>query len=171
MVSKRIVSKGIPANEGAGKTALITGASSGIGEAIAARLAQAGYNLVLVARSADKLKALAKELSEQYQVKVWSAPADLFDREAPAKLLAAMKRARRPIDFLVNCAGVLEHADFVGMSPARRFQILIPRTPLRLAWNIAALKRIDGIGLKLPDIADIAAILKASSPATLSEPE
>ncbi len=104
--------------------ALITGASSGIGEALAARFARAGHDLVLVARSADKLKALAQSLSAQHAVKVWTAPADLSLPDAPAKLHAAMKRARRPIDVLVNNAGVLEHGDFVTMDPARHQQLI-----------------------------------------------
>ena len=109
---------------GAGQTALITGASSGIGEALAACFAQGGFNLVLVARSADKLKALARTLAAAHGVKAWVAPADLSVPGAAAKLAASMKRARRPIDVLVNNAGVLEHGAFVDM-PAQRHQQLI----------------------------------------------
>ncbi len=105
-------------------TALITGASSGIGEALAARFARGGYNLVLVARRVDKLKALAQTLAAEHGVKVWAAPADLCEPDAAQKLAAAMKRARRPIDVLVNNAGVLEHGPFAAM-PAERHQQLI----------------------------------------------
>jgi uncharacterized protein len=59
------------------KNVLITGASSGIGEELAKVFAKEGYNLVLVARIADKLKALAKSLTSEHNVKVWVAPADL----------------------------------------------------------------------------------------------
>ena len=111
--------------------ALITGASSGIGEALAACFAKGGHDLVLVARSADKLKALAASLTAAHGVKVWVAPADLAVPGAAAKLAAAMKRARRPIAVLVNNAGVLEHGSFVAM-PAARHQELI-------ALNIAGL--------------------------------
>ena len=106
------------------RTALVTGASSGIGEALAACFAKGGYNLVLVARSADKLKALSKSLQAEHGIKAWVAPADLSLPDAAAQLAAAMKRARRPIDVLVNNAGVLEHGSFVEL-PSTRHQQLI----------------------------------------------
>jgi uncharacterized protein len=105
-------------------TALITGASSGIGEALAARFASAGYNLVLVARSADKLKALAASLAAEHGIKTFVAPTDLSLPDAAQKLAASMKRARRPIDVLVNCAGVLEHGPFAEMTAARHQQMI-----------------------------------------------
>ena len=60
-----------------GKTALITGASSGIGEAFAQILAARGMNLLLVARSEDKLRAKAKALSEQYSIRAECITVDL----------------------------------------------------------------------------------------------
>ena len=104
--------------------ALITGASSGIGEALAHRFALAGHNLVLVARSADKLKSLAEALTAAHGIQAWVAPADLAQPGAAATLAAAMKRARRPIDVLVNCAGVLEFGPFVTMPAARQQQMI-----------------------------------------------
>ena len=109
---------------GGGLTALITGASSGIGEALAHRFAKGGYHLVLVARSGDKLKSLAAALSAEFGVKAWVAATDLSLPEAARKLAASMKRARRPIDVLVNNAGVLAHGAFADM-PAGKHQQLI----------------------------------------------
>lgn len=97
------------------QTALITGASSGIGEALAEKFAQAAFNLVLVARSADRLDALARRLAEEHGVKAWPVAADLSEPDAPRQLAAAMRRARRPIDVLVNCAGVLHTGAFTRM--------------------------------------------------------
>ncbi|HTT12107.1 MAG TPA: SDR family oxidoreductase [Burkholderiaceae bacterium] len=112
------------ADKVAEQTALITGASSGIGAALATRFARGGFNLVLVARSAGKLKALATSLSAAHGVKSWVAPADLSQPGAAKKLAASMKRARRPIDVLVNNAGVLEYGPFVTMSSARHQRLI-----------------------------------------------
>jgi hypothetical protein len=113
-----------PRNRGTVETALITGASSGIGAALARRFARAGFNVVLVARSADKLKALATSLAETHGVKTWVVAADLAHPEAAQRLAASMKRARRSIDVLVNNAGVLEHGPFVKMNAARHRQLI-----------------------------------------------
>lgn len=104
--------------------ALVTGASSGIGEALAHRFARGGHDLVLVARSADKLQALAATLRQQHGVRASAVPADLSQPGAAADLAAAMKRARRPIDVLVNSAGVLAHGPFTGMGAARHQQLI-----------------------------------------------
>jgi short-subunit dehydrogenase len=101
-------------------TALITGASSGIGEALARGFAARGCPVVLVARSADKLQALATSLTAEHGVKAWAVPCDLARPEGPAELAAAMKRARRPIDILVNNAGVLAYGEFVRQPAARQ---------------------------------------------------
>lgn len=118
-------------------TTLITGASSGIGAALAQRFARAGFNLVLVARSADKLESLAKALAAEHGVKAWAVAADLARPDAAAGLASAMKRARRPIDLLVNNAGVLAHGSFVEM-PAQRHQQLIDLNISGLTAMLAA---------------------------------
>lgn len=109
---------------GQGHTALITGASSGIGEALAHRFARAGFDLVLVARSADRLKALAATLAEAHGVRVRVAPADLAQPDAARRLATSMKRARVAVDVLVNNAGVLEHGGFTGMKATRHRELI-----------------------------------------------
>ena len=69
------------------KTALITGASSGIGEELARIHAQAGDNLVIVARSADKLSALKQELEQAHNIKVTTITKDLGQPNAPKEFL------------------------------------------------------------------------------------
>jgi len=90
--------------------ALISGAPSGIGAALAARFAPGGYEIVRVARSADKLASLATSLAGDYGVRAWAGPVDLALRDAAQKLAAACRRKRRSIDVLVNNAGMLEQA-------------------------------------------------------------
>jgi short-subunit dehydrogenase len=100
-------------------TVLVTGASSGIGEALARLAAAEGHALVLVARSADKLAALAQELSTRHGASVKVLPADLGQPGAAAALAAELKRRRTTVDVLVNNAGVLENGPFVKTGPAR----------------------------------------------------
>lgn len=108
----------------ANPTALITGASSGIGEALACRFARGGFNVVLVARRFDRLQRLAGLIAKSYPVKAWVAAADLAQPDGPKKLASSMRRARRPIDVLVNNAGMLEHGAFVSIPAARHQQVI-----------------------------------------------
>ena len=105
-------------------TALITGASSGIGEALAKRFARGGHRLVLVARNTVKLDSLATMLAAEYGVKVWVQPADLTRPGAAQTVATALKRKRIDIDVLVNNAGVLQQGAFTT-TPAMRHQELI----------------------------------------------
>ncbi len=85
------------------KYALITGASSGIGEAIAREYSRRGKPLILTARRTDRLEALAKELSANAPCVVIAA--DLSDREAPGKLFEQTQAQHLEVDTLVNNAG------------------------------------------------------------------
>jgi short-subunit dehydrogenase len=90
--------------EGAGRTALVTGASAGIGKAFAELLAERGYTLVVTARRADRLEALAARLSRG-GTPVHVLPADLADRDAPRRLCEALQARGLAVDVLVNNAG------------------------------------------------------------------
>lgn len=88
-----------------GKTALITGASAGIGAAFAKSFAAKGANLVLTARREDRLRALGDELEAAHGVKVRAVAADLADPLAPDEIAAVLTADAVEIDILVNNAG------------------------------------------------------------------
>jgi len=85
--------------------ALVTGASSGIGRAIASQLAEKGYNLILVARSKDSLNEAAKEIHEQYKVDAVVFPADLSDPASPQKIKDFCAAKDYQVSILINNAG------------------------------------------------------------------
>ncbi|MBU3915373.1 SDR family oxidoreductase [bacterium] len=87
------------------RTALITGASAGIGKAFAEVFAGKGFNLVLTARREDRLQAIQKQLHEKYGVTVTLIPVDLHDPEAPQRLFDRIHSEGLVIDALVNNAG------------------------------------------------------------------
>ncbi len=95
------------------KTALITGASGGIGEAFAKIFAKNGYNLVLVARSEDKLNRIAKELQSQYQIKVSILVEDLSKPNIALKIYNTIKEREIIIDTLINNAGFGDFGTFI----------------------------------------------------------
>ena len=96
--------------DGTGRTALVTGASAGIGAAFAEHLAARGYGLVLTARRADRLEAVAAGLRTRFGVTVRVQPADLADPQAPRQLCDALAGGGG-IDVLVNNAGYAYRAE------------------------------------------------------------
>lgn len=87
------------------KTAFITGASAGIGNAFAEVFAQNGFNLVLTARREDRLRKLQKSIQDKFDVEVYPLPADLHKVEAPQELFDSIQSKGLQIDALVNNAG------------------------------------------------------------------
>jgi len=102
--------------EGTGKTALVTGASAGIGRSLALEFAAHGFDLVLVARSAGKLETVAAEARERHGIQALVEPLDLLDPGAPQRLFDDLSARRIPIEVLVNDAGLLKHGWFRDMS-------------------------------------------------------
>ena len=88
------------------KTALITGATSGIGAACARKFAGAGYRLIITGRREGQLAAMAADLSGQYGVKVLTLRFDVRDKEAVRRALDSLPADWSGIDVLVNNAGL-----------------------------------------------------------------
>lgn len=98
------------------RLALVTGASSGIGEAFAKRLAEEGWNLVVVARRRDRLEALARRLTGEFGVEVRVVEADLSNSEQVQSL--AREAALLPLRLLVNNAALAHYAKFAALPSA-----------------------------------------------------
>ena len=156
---------GLAAAKGAARrTALVTGASSGIGAAFAERLARDGCDLVIVARRRDRLEALADRLRSDAGVEVDVLAADLTEP-------AGLRDVEQAIDgcgalaFLVNCAGAAGYMPFVSLPPARaealvRLHIVAP-TRLTRAALPAMIARGRGVVINVSS----ALAFSASAPA------
>ncbi len=107
-----------------GKWALVTGASAGIGVALAEQLAAAGANLILTARRADRLEALATRLRGEYGIEARSIAADLADSHVPPQLFSATEESGLAIDILINNAGFGYNGEFAKGDAACQRQMV-----------------------------------------------
>jgi uncharacterized protein len=114
-------------------TALVTGASSGIGAVYADRLVKRGYDLILVARNGEKLKSLAARLTSETGRSVKVLPADLGDKAALAKIEAAL-RHDPSITLLVNNAGTAALTPLLDSN--------VDQMEAMIALNVTALTRL-----------------------------
>jgi hypothetical protein len=107
-----------------GKTALITGASSGLGQDFARQLAARGCHLILAARRLERLQALQSEIASKYDVKVECIPIDLLGLDAPQRLAEQIKAAGLVVDVLINNAGHGLYGEFWTQPWDRLHQML-----------------------------------------------
>jgi len=125
-------------------TALVTGASAGIGRALAMEFARHGHDVVLVARREERLRSLADELEGSYGVDATALPMDLADDDAPDRLFAALDDRNISLDTLVNNVGVGVYGRFgegsladqrtqlrLNVDDARGTHPPVPRRPVR----------------------------------------
>lgn len=106
------------------KVTLITGASSGIGEAFARALSAEKHNLLLVARSEDKLHALCDELMLEHGITAHYVAIDLTEFEADRQLFRETERHELEVDWLINNAGFGSMGDFVNLELERELEMI-----------------------------------------------
>lgn len=131
-----------------GRRALVGGASSGLGRAVAERLAAEGCDVAVSARRADVLETVASELRERHGVRAVALPADLADPAAPRTLAAAAVEALGGIDIVVLNAGGPPPVDPTATDPAgwtAAIQLLVS-SPIELATALLPAMRERGWG-------------------------
>ena len=122
-----------------GKTALVTGASGGIGYELARLFARDGYDLVVVARGEEKLAQLARDFGERFGVSVKVVAQDLAEPAAPGEVFAELQREALPIDVLVNNAGYATYGLFWEIDLRTELQMI--------QVNVAALTHLTKLFL------------------------
>ncbi|WP_026375895.1 SDR family NAD(P)-dependent oxidoreductase [Aestuariibacter salexigens] len=142
------------------KTALITGASEGIGRCLAYEFARHGHDLVLVARNEERLLELAAELSAAFSVKVHCEAVDLIPVGAPTALFNDLEKQGINVDILINNAGMMQVEKFAESDPVKlnnlmqlNIQSLVNMTQMFIAPMLAR-----GKG-KIVNIASIAGFM------------
>ncbi|MBA3348391.1 MAG: SDR family NAD(P)-dependent oxidoreductase [Actinobacteria bacterium] len=131
------------------RVAVITGASSGIGEATARALAAAGWHCVLVARRQERLEPLAAELGGEFEL------CDVGDREAVERVATAVLERHPRIDLLVNNAGIPGRGDFVSLEPDR-IEAVLQTNYLGSVWCARAFLPGLAAGARIVNVVSVA---------------
>ena len=154
--------------EGSGRTALVTGASSGIGKAFAELLAQQGYAVVLTARRGDRLDALAAELKQKYNVATHTIVADLSQPNASAQIATELTARNITVDLLVNNAGYGVPGSYVNVPwlDHERFMQVMVTAVLDLTYRLLPGMLERGWG-RIINIASVAGMVPAPAGHTL----
>jgi short-subunit dehydrogenase len=156
------------APEARSRTALVTGASSGIGKAFAELLAEKGYALVLVARRRDRLEELAATLRQRHNAAIHIIAADLAQPSASSDIVSELRRNNVTIDFLVNNAGYGVPGSYTNVTWAdhSRFMQVLVTAVLDLTYQILPGMIERGWG-RIVNIASVAGMMPAPAGHTL----
>jgi short-subunit dehydrogenase len=146
--------------------AMVTGASSGIGEAYADRLAADGWDLLIVARRLERLAELVRRLQDSYGVAVEAVPADLSRLEDLQRVCEQIEWA--PVEMLVNNAGLAHYMPFAELPPNRASELvdLNVLAPVLLS-KAAVTGMIDRAGGSIINVASLLAFSGAAQAPTL----
>lgn len=150
------------------RTALITGASAGIGEEFARQLAAAGWNLALCARRMERLESLAETLITAHGIRAEAFACDLNDADAPTRLLHELQQRGLVIDMLVNNAGFGLPGNFVAhdWDTHRQFLQLMLSAPTELAHRLLPAMRQRNFG-RIINVSSLAGLVPGTAGHTL----
>jgi short-subunit dehydrogenase len=156
------------AGEGSGRSVLITGASAGIGKAIAEVFAGNGFDLILTARREGRMRALGAELSQKYGVKAHVFTADLADPVAPKNLTDAFAARGLTVDALVNNAGYGVPGAYTSepWEAQRAFLQVLVSAPCELVHRLLPGMQERGYG-RIINVASVAGLVPGSAGHTL----
>lgn len=145
-------------------TALITGATAGLGAEFARQLAEQGHDLVLVARDESRLQATAAELLRRYGTTAEVLPADLTDDAGVAAVVERLSDVSRPVEVLVNNAGMglLEDFDRNSIEDEKKHLKLHVQTAMELSHAALQGMLARGSG-RIVNVASVAAFLPRGS--------
>jgi hypothetical protein len=142
-------------------TALVTGATSGIGESFTRLLAEKGYDLVLVARDKKRLQERAKLLESEFKIKVEVLPADLSVTLQLAKVEKRLANPKSPIEVLINNAGFGIKDSFLKSDIADEILLIdvLAKAPMQLMHSVLPqmLKRNSGVIINVSSVASFIA--------------
>lgn len=145
-------------------TALVTGATAGIGREFAEQLAAKGEGLVLVARDSARLESVAAELRSAHGVAVEVLPADLSDRDALERVAERLRDPSRPVDLLVNNAGYSLNSRFVDSDVRAEEQLLDVLVRAVLVLSHAAATAMVGRGNgRIINVSSVAGLLASGT--------
>jgi len=133
---------------------IVTGASSGLGALLVRRLAAAGKTVAAIARSADRLAAVAKD-----DARIIPVTADVADWDAAAATVERLEREHGPVEALINNAAVYHRRPFIEEKPAEVSRMLRTNVEGVMAWSLAVAPRmVARRGGRIVNIASVAGI-------------
>jgi len=142
-------------------TALVTGATAGIGAAYARLLAKEGFDLILVARDLRRLNSIAAELKKTFRIKVEVIKADLTNSSQLAKVEKRLSNKSKPVEVLINNAGFGIKDSFLDSDLNREQELLdvLVTAPMRLTHAVlpTMIKRNQGVIVNVSSVASFIA--------------